>query len=228
MIECTKNNLLNKKHRVFKFKRCFSWLILIVFLVNTIAYFKIFVCDKIVNISNQIAKSYALDSINSSILISVDEQIKYNDFIDIEKNNVGDVVFMQANAYKSNLISRQIVKNTKLILEGKISKGLPFNSFVFTGIDILAGYGKKIRIKTLSIINCNCDFVSEFTSVGINQTLHSIYTEISVEIKVNFGLSGNKSIVKSKVLLCEGVIVGKVPEFYLGDWLFEGKSLTNN
>ena len=85
----------------------------------------------------------------------------------------------------------------------------------FSGVDFLSGYGKKINIKTLAVTSVDCDFYSEFNSVGINQTIHSIFVNVKCEIEVfNFPKKTVKEF-ETKVLICQSVLVGKVPEIYL-------------
>ena len=66
-----------------------------------------------------------------------------------------------------------------------------------------------------------CNFESEFTSVGINQTLHSIYVCVNIESIINIPFNSSSITHNSKVLLSETILVGKVPELYLNGKIFD-------
>ena len=62
--------------------------------------------------------------------------------------------------------------------------------------------------------------MSKFTSVGINQTLHSIYIDVISTIELNMPLNSATSTCKTQILISETILVGKVPDIYLKDGLF--------
>ena len=62
--------------------------------------------------------------------------------------------------------------------------------------------------------NVNSEIDSEFTSVGINQTLHRIYLNLDCSIGILTPFKPIHQKVSSKVLLTETVIVGEVPSTY--------------
>lgn len=55
---------------------------------------------------------------------------------------------------------------------------------------------------------------SEFTAVGINQTMHRIYLNLYCSIGILTPFESVSRNVSSKVLLTETVIVGDVPTTY--------------
>ena len=57
-------------------------------------------------------------------------------------------------------------------------------------------------------------------SVGINQTLHSIYINVESKVNVGLSLSNQTIIVNSSILVAETILVGKIPEVYLSGNLF--------
>ena len=67
----------------------------------------------------------------------------------------------------------------------------------------------------MPIGTANCDFVSYFQSAGINQTLHKIYIDVYADVNIITPIDEPTVQVKAEILVCENVIVGEVPEFYL-------------
>lgn len=55
---------------------------------------------------------------------------------------------------------------------------------------------------------------SEFTSQGINQTLHRVYLEIVCNVKVLTPFKDIERKITNQVLLAENVIVGNIPNTY--------------
>ena len=85
----------------------------------------------------------------------------------------------------------------------------------FTGVEAWAGFGPKIGVKIIPISNVACRFVSEFVEAGINQTKHSIYLEIVADISIVMPSGTSNFSSLTEVLVCESVLLGKVPDTYL-------------
>ena len=79
---------------------------------------------------------------------------------------------------------------------------------------MLSGRGPGVKIRISSIGNIETNLNSEFTSQGINQTLHRIYVDISCNVKVLTPFKDIKRKITNKVLLAENVIVGNIPDTY--------------
>ncbi len=226
MIEATSENVwYKKKKRRSKFKRLFSFLIVFAILLGIYFYYSRAISEQIINICIDYAYAYSTDSVNKSVLDSLSNKVKYEDLINIEKNGDGDIILMSTNSYKVNLISKEVAEDTKKILERKMDEGTPVPLFAFTGISLLAGYGNPVVIKTLSVSSVVCDFDSEFKSVGINQTLHSIYIIVKSKVKIEMPFRREEIDCETPVMVCESVLVGKVPQAYLGGGLFSSKNV---
>ena len=84
----------------------------------------------------------------------------------------------------------------------------------FSGIKLLAGRGPGVKIKISSIGNVETDLRSEFTSQGINQTLHRVYLQVDCEVNVLTPFKDISKKISNQVLLAESVIVGNIPDTY--------------
>ena len=67
----------------------------------------------------------------------------------------------------------------------------------------------------MSVTSVNSSLENEFISVGINQTMHKIYIDATIDLSVM--VPGYESVVSvsTTVLIAETVIVGKVPDTYI-------------
>ena len=172
----------------------------IIIIVSFVLYYRYIIVDNIYNLCSNYAYAYCTETSNNAIINSLDDTTKYTDLITIEKDNSGEIILMSANTLKINVISREIVKNCSISLNKKIENGIPVPLLAFTGIGLISGYGKNVNLKTLSVSSVLCDFLSDFKSVGINQTLHCIYVELTVGIDINLPLSNRNETIKTKVV----------------------------
>ena len=111
----------------------------------------------------------------------------------------------------SRTMSRVVLKNFLKLAKNPIKIALG----AFSGFSILSGTGPKVAYSVSPFGEVYSAFSSNFESAGINQTYHKIY--LSISIKVNVVLPFETLVMKSSsdVLLCETLIVGKIPEVYL-------------
>ena len=220
MIECTNQYVWYKKRNRYKFKRFLIILIIISFLVSFFLYYHKVVCTNIFNICSAYITSYNTESVNQAVLKSLETNVVYTDIITIEKNTLDEITLISTNSQKVNKINREVATYSADILKEKLSNGIKIPSFAFTGINILSGYGPIINLKTVSVVNVICEFKSEFKSVGINQTLHSIYIVVKSTVDIEVPFNNDESISETSVLLSETILIGKVPEIYLNGNLF--------
>ena len=79
---------------------------------------------------------------------------------------------------------------------------------------MLSGRGPGVSIRISSIGNVETTLKSEFTSQGINQTLHRIYLEVVCNVNVLTPFKDIEREITNQVLLAENVIVGHIPNNY--------------
>lgn len=84
----------------------------------------------------------------------------------------------------------------------------------YHGISAFSGISPNFKIAMERAGSVNTKIDSQFTAVGINQTLHRIYLDLSCSIGILTPFKSVNKEVSSKVLLTETVIVGEVPSTY--------------
>lgn len=217
MIECTDEYLLKRKKKIKRRKKSLKKIfIFIIVFALFFSYQKFIVSESIYKTCYDYLVSSSIENINNAVLISTQEKFGYDNLINVEKNNEGDIVLISANNQKINSLSRKITEFTKIEVTKTLEKGVPIPWVAFLGIGYLSGLGKKVYVKTVNVASVNCDFISNFESKGINHTLHSIYADISCEINLEIPFNNKTISSSSKVLVCESVLLGKVPDFYFG------------
>lgn len=222
MIKCTSENILYKKRKNKSIGKIFKILLLLIIFSFIFVYYNLVISKSIIKYCSEYAYSYSAGAINSAVNETLCEnELFYSDLITIEKDKEGNISLIYCDTYKTNLLAREIVEKAKEKLSIKLKNGVPIPFFAFLGIDILSGNGIKIDFKSLNVNSVNCSFESEFKSVGINQTLHRIFVNINCSVSIVLPLLKEKCECASQVLICESVLVGRVPDAYLNGKLFE-------
>lgn len=222
MIECTESNIYYKKKKRKGIKRKFLafFLVFLVLLICFFYYNKV-IYNNLYRINSAYAYKCSTMAVNEVILLSLSSNLKYKDIVFVEKNDNGDVSLITANTYKINLISQEIAKNSALTLENRLGVGTPIPLLAFSGVGAISGFGREVYIKTLNVSSVICKFNSKFTSMGINQTLHSIYVDVVCSVDINLPLKNDMVESVVTVLLAETVLLGKVPEAVINSKLFD-------
>lgn len=220
MIRCYAENIWYVKKKRKKRKK-FLVLFFIIFLISILfSYYRYVVSEHIISICVDYTNSFATEAVNNAVLISLKDEIKYSNLIFIEKNNSGDIVLMNTDSLKINTINREIATITQQNLKERLKIGIDIPVLAFSGISLLSGYGVTLNFNSISISEVVCNFSSKFQSVGINQTLHSIYIDVVCEVNIEIPLNKKTEKSVTSVLISEAVLIGKVPDTYLNGNLF--------
>ena len=126
----------------------------------------------------------------------------------------GNLQMVTTNTALMNLISRKATEVSQQRIETLGQQGVPIPLGSLSGITVLTGQGPDVYIKVFPIGSVNATFTSEFVAAGINQTRHKIILNVTADIKVVMPGSNNVVQTQTQILMCENVIIGKVPDAY--------------
>ena len=160
------------------------------------------------------AKSVATQIVHETI-DEVMEKYGYNDLVTLVKDKEGKIVSIQANIAIINKIISQISLKIQDKIDNTPNRDIYIRLGSFTGVKLLSGRGPKVPIRISSIGNINTEVMSEFTSTGINQSIHRIFTNITCKIEVLTPFNTISNEIEEKIILAENVIIGNIPENYL-------------
>ena len=185
-----------------------------------LSYFSSNVSPVITKLTSSKIKSISLRALSVAVTSVISEGVSYEDLMTVIRNSEGEVRVMQAHTDKINLLARQISARANENIKNAQLEHVAIPIGAFTGSMLLSGLGPEIQIKVVPITNINCDYISEFSSAGVNQTLHKIYVNLRASIQLV--IPTIKEIeVNSKVLVSECLIVGKIPATYLNSTSLE-------
>ncbi len=165
-------------------------------------------------------RSVTTVAVNDAIYDTLDDGVRYEDLVTIERDGEGNILGITSNSFQINRIARDAAYMSQQNLQRMSEGGVEVPLGALTGIEAWAGFGPRFRVKIIPISNVECRFVSEFEQEGINQTKHSIYLEVVADISIVMPSGTSNFASLTEVLICESVIVGKVPETYLQADLF--------
>lgn len=177
----------------------------------------------ILDIAQVQVKAQTTQAVNEAVL-SVLQGVDYADFVTVEKNSQNEVVLITANSNSVN----QLARNASIVTQGKINtlfqQAISIPLGTLSGIPLLSQLGPDVNIVIDPVGTVQCSFVSHFETAGINQTLHRIYLNVSSTVDVIIPSSHQVVQIETPILVCETVIVGKVPDTFLQGGLLLGQS----
>ena len=74
--------------------------------------------------------------------------------------------------------------------------------------------GPYITARALWVGSVSAEYESDFSSAGVNQTIHQIWLDLSVPVTVLLPGESLAISVQTSICIAETVIVGQVPQFY--------------
>ena len=187
-------------------------------------YFQRNVTKVLISISEATMRAFTTVAINDAVYYTMSDGVRYEDLVSIERDSAGDITAVSAHALKINTIARDAASISQANLKNLSLNGIPIPLGALTGIEALAGFGPRIHIRIIPVSSVTCAFSSEFESVGIHQTKHSIYLNVVADISIVMPSRTEKFAVTTDILVCECVLVGEVPDVYLQGDIFGNHS----
>ncbi len=165
----------------------------------------------------------------NSIVIKELEDVTYDSLVGVSRDSENNVTSIQTNIKELNLLKAKLNKELIDYIEKMENEKIKIALGTLTGSEILLGRGPEITY-ILDIYGiANTSFINSFEAVGINQTRHSIFIEVTVDVGAILTGYRTSSEVTTSILAAETIIVGKVPQFYSGhNFLTENNLGENN
>lgn len=178
----------------------------------------------ILDIAQTRLKAETTLAVNDALLVTLSDCGDYSQFVVVEKNSQNEIVLLSANTRLVNELARStaIATQRRIAELGSFNIDIPIGTL--SGIPLLSELGQNVTVRVSPIGNVNCTFTSSFESAGINQTLHRIYINVVSNVDLIMPTCHAEVQTEIPVLLCESVIVGKVPDAFLQGGLVLGNS----
>lgn len=172
--------------------------------------------DAIFNLAETQVKNMTSDLINDAIDYQIEQgNIQYDRIVYFEKDLNGRITALKTNISEVNRLKTDTlgIINDRILNRDDSDLGIPIGSLILP--ELLSGRGPQIPITITTIRNSDAAFSSRFTEAGINQTLHQLSMDVSVDITILILGQTESFTVSSQVVVAETIIVGQVPETLL-------------
>lgn len=197
-------------------KRKSLFLILLVFLLIC---FGVVLHTKVNPLTEELALAKITDVASNVINQVVSRQIeegnvRYDDLVQLERDNNGNITALTTNMQEMNRLKTQLLT----ILDDDIYDisgdeiSIPLGNL--TGIQLLSGRGGTIPVKIVAVSSSDANFRGEFADAGINQTIHRIMMDVSLDLIVLLPSGTVTDHVSTEVCVAETVLLGQVPQSY--------------
>lgn len=207
------------KRKSSKIKRKFI-AVVVMLLLFSIGFFVLFefkARDLVhITVDNEL-EVIAQSSMDNAVLQVLDDiVIDYDNLVVTETSGSSLVTSLKTDSKKINMlkaeISNAITENIKQ--DKSVSVAVPVGAF--TGLVLLSSTGPDLPVRLRMGGSCTTTIESEFTSAGINQTVHHIYLYVEADVSLTCPIIQYETTVISKYELCQTVIVGDTPNLYAG------------
>ena len=160
------------------------------------------------------AEDLVVDTVNQAVIdMMVAGGYDYSYFVNIEQDQTGRVVSLDANMARINAFSAELLYRVTKLDEENIQVHIPLGNLM--GSSILLGKGPDVVIEMIMLTSSYTKFRSELHAAGINQTEHRLLLDVVVDIDVLVPWGREQTQIITQVLIAETVIMGEVPNMYV-------------
>lgn len=153
--------------------------------------------------------------INGAVLAELDRiGADYSSLVTLSENGDGEVTSVQSNIVNINRLKTNVAECVENELEQFSGMDIQIPIGTLLGVELLHGRGFNVGMKVVPIGYAETNIISEFTQAGINQTLHRMIIEVTVDVDALIPGFKSRVTVKTSVVAAETVIVGRVPDAY--------------
>ena len=201
-----------------RFFRRLKILLLLLLVLGTAGFlwFRSTYRDVIRELAQTQVKNTTSDLTNDAIAKQIaDGVVQYDRIVYFEKDLDGRITALKTNIGEVNRLKTDILNiiTDEILSLETTDIGIPLGSLLLP--ELFSGRGPKIPVQILAIRNSDANFVSFFTQAGINQTLHQVTMEVSIDVSVLVLGQTASFTMESQVVVAETVIVGQVPNTFL-------------
>lgn len=165
------------------------------------------------------AEAVAVNAVNEIIADTIYEQLAadrltYGDFIRLTYDTNGKVASLETDIPRLTAARTALLRSVlgKLQDNDIMSVDIPLGTIV--GGELFSGRGPMVNIRLLLAQGLQCTVDSQFIEAGINQTLHRMMLNLTVNIRLLVPTEKKTITLSNAYCIAETVIVGEVPEAY--------------
>lgn len=204
-------------------KRNRPWGLILVALLGLLGL-SVLLCIRVNPLTEELALAKISDVASNVINQAVSRQIeagnvRYEDLVHLERDSEGKITALTTNMQEMNRLKTQLLNllDDDIYDIGDDEISIPLGNL--TGIQLLSGRGGSIPVKIVAVSSSDAEFRGEFEGAGINQTIHRIMMDVSLDLIILLPSGTVRDCVTTEVCVAETVLLGQVPRSYT---YFEG------
>lgn len=141
--------------------------------------------------------------------------VSYGDFVTIQRDGGGAITALTTDMANMNLLRAELTAAILEALEEVDVSDIQVPLGSLFDLEPLWAKGPALKARAMTVGTVRAEFDSQLTSAGVNQTLHRIWLEVDVPIKLLLPGGEVETALHTRLRVAETVIVGQVPDTYL-------------
>ncbi len=178
---------------------------------------RIFIRPNVSRVCEYNARAITISLMDEAVSDRLDELSDgslYGSLVTLTYSSNGNVSSIETDTALINRIKTDTLSDiNSRLLSGERGKS-ELSVGTLLGIPVLHGTGPAVELKIEPKGYADAIFISEFSSAGINQTLHRIIMRTNVNVAAYIPMYSTEISVSGDFLIAETVIVGNIPESY--------------
>lgn len=167
--------------------------------------------------------SMASQVLYGALAEAIEDGVAYEDLMSVHMDERGQVALLSANTMRMNRLADKAGQAALRRLGNMSSERVSVPLGAALGLTLLAGSGPGVPVSIVPIGSVATEFATEFEACGINQTRHKVYLQLTASIRIVIPTGAKTTQVSANMLVAESIIVGSVPEGFVGYDLSEGE-----
>ena len=165
----------------------------------------------------------ATQVLTSAVAQALEGETAYEELMNVRMDANGQVALLSANTMRMNQLADKAGKAAQHMLETMSSEQVSVPLGAALGLTIFAGSGPRIPVSIVPVGSITTNFDTEFEACGINQTRHKVFLTVTAKIRIVIPNGAKTTEVTVNMLVAESIIVGAVPEGFVGYDLTEAE-----
>ena len=160
--------------------------------------------------------SMASQVLYGALAEAIEDGVGYDELRNVHMDEHGRVSLLSANTMQMNRLADRAGQAALRRLGNMTSERVSVPLGAALGMTLFAGSGPRIPVSIVPIGSVATEFATEFEACGINQTRHKVYLQLTASIRIVIPTGAKTTQVSANMLVAESIIVGSVPEGFVG------------
>lgn len=206
---------IRKKHGKLYYRIIKILCFILVLFISFFFLFELKARDLVHNLIDNELENHAMNAIDRAVAEALESMsVKYEELVVTATDSSGKVNALHADTKAINTLKTRLsLKITEYIRsDQKIRVGVPAGAF--TGVVLLSATGPDIYVTLRLGGSVITTIKSDFTSAGINQTIHRIFLVVDADVSLTCPIIFYETSFVTEYELCQTVIVGNTPQTF--------------